>query len=263
MLISLKLKPAATAGTLLTVVTISTLCAGGVATGDETDPTRPAAESRTLMRVFANWRARATRVKSFHFTWDAAVGIPKGVDDRTWQHLHPDALPPKTTRNVKYLFRQCEFWLEGDDHFRLEKFVVSHHRDGSTDVKSRHQSTFDGTHDRSVMLPGSSTDHPRGSIRNIEPTDFWPTDESQQTPRMPTFRGANEGRYYELDAATEHPLWLTFRPFPPVLDWDPEHCSVVAGPPKNDLVLGASCVGEFMSRRAATKSSRRYRPVLL
>jgi hypothetical protein len=43
-----------------------------------TPESQSASKSPTLARVFAAWRAREERVKSFHITWECRLSFPKG-----------------------------------------------------------------------------------------------------------------------------------------------------------------------------------------
>ena len=129
--------------------------------------------------------------------------------------------------------------FEGNDHFRTESQVVSYHRDHSFDLKSRHVSTFDGAHDRTLMLPGDPTGRPRGSTRNLEPTDFLDVDNPDHslppTP-LPNATGI-EGWWEETENIAPLPLLLIFRPFKPVLlHWGFENCLVVRNSSKAGYV---------------------------
>lgn len=207
---------------LVTAVLLAVVASSTIA--DDKAAIRPDDASATLKRIFANWKARADRVKSFHFVWDSRVGIPKGATDPFAHHGDP---LPKTFCEIKYSLRDTEFWAEGNDHFRYEFFKPSVHRDGSFDTKARHRITFDGTHYLVLSLPFG--DPPQGYIRHLQPSDFELDPLNPLVPRLKRRRSSRypERSFYDLHDAILQPLVVTFRPFVPVPGWEIEHCRVI------------------------------------
>jgi beta-lactamase regulating signal transducer with metallopeptidase domain len=79
--------------------------------------------SPTVERIFAAWKARQRRVKSFHFTWDTRMVLPKGYEFpnqpvlaglRTWQ------AEADSDKSLQFTIPQSEWWGEGDDRFRSD-----------------------------------------------------------------------------------------------------------------------------------------------
>jgi hypothetical protein len=79
------------------------------------DPSASAHEAAVLDRIFANWKARHDRVRSFHFTWDSRTTCKKGTEDFS-STSRPRALLDRDT-----VFEQSgvQLWVEGDDRMCL------------------------------------------------------------------------------------------------------------------------------------------------
>jgi hypothetical protein len=73
------------------------------------DPPQTAHSSAVLDRIFANWKARHDRVRSFHFTLDCRTTLKKG----TLNFLSD----PPTPFERDQVFQQfgAQYWMEGDD----------------------------------------------------------------------------------------------------------------------------------------------------
>jgi hypothetical protein len=220
------------------------MCASFAIGADDSAAGRSASGAATLKRIFASWKERADRVKGFHFTWDTRVGIPKGGRDP----LAPAVFAaPRTLREIKYSVRDSEMWVVGKDYFRTEYFIMTVHRDGSFDLKSRRYDTFDGTNNLELILRNGSPGRPMGFIRNLQSTDFvfdpLDPDFDPLDPRLPQLRPAadrdsqREGRFENLGPLELRPLPLCFRPFEPVLQWSAERTRIVTqGRPTDGLV---------------------------
>jgi hypothetical protein len=109
------------------------------------------ADAAIVNRVFANWKARQDRTKSFHVEWNT----------RVLQKLF-------RTRPVEELRRA--FWIEGDDRFRVEFSRVSgspinwdHMR--AAGCACRGQRTWDGTVNRILEWPHDPAAPPLGVVR--------------------------------------------------------------------------------------------------
>ena len=86
-----------------------------------------------------------------------------------------------------------------------------------------------------AYAPRRSAGRPRGSTRNLEPTDVIDIDSPDPPTPRPPITGI-EGRWEETENAAHIALMLTFRPFEPVLHWRLENCSVLPGSTKEGYV---------------------------
>jgi hypothetical protein len=94
----------------------------------QTDAAKAAANSRTVARIFASWKAQQERTKSFHFVWDTSE-VPRGkaVND-----------------GLELAHSQYECWVDGDDRYRFEASTVRQPKANGS-VRRKHDWTvFDG-----------------------------------------------------------------------------------------------------------------------
>src|ERR1700731_2970160 len=111
------------------------------------------AKSPTLARVFAAWKARQERVKSFHFTWDCRLSLSSGYDfPDTFVLAAVQARGEIGADNVLYTIPQSEFWGEGQDRYRDDFFMVSYFPPNTWKRGARIRNVIDGvTHSRLVV----------------------------------------------------------------------------------------------------------------
>jgi hypothetical protein len=188
-------------------------------------PSSPPAGSQNLSRIFASWKTRQERVKSFHFSWDSKIAWPKDYAFRRYQD-NPVVGGWKVRgdltgdQSVEFTIPQSEFWVEGKDRVRDEFFEVEF--TGPKDWKrtARICNVVGGTTISRLTMPVVADESPelsiwgQPSLKDLaafswQPNLLWPP---RSDPRV-------------VDWA---PLRLAFRPFDPALGWSSiEHCRVV------------------------------------
>lgn len=115
---------------------------------DRVPPFVPAspADAAIVNRVFANWKARQERTKSFHVEWTTCL---------VWKLRSRS--PDQTLR--------CALWVDGDDRFRMERSLVGSGKN-SWDHIVRGQSTWNGTTNMILEWLREPTDAPQGAVRH-------------------------------------------------------------------------------------------------
>jgi hypothetical protein len=76
------LSPAAVLWKTLAAALLAMIGLRGPLAAQETQRGDSGAASPTLARVFAAWKARQERIKSFYFAWNVRVALPKGYELR-------------------------------------------------------------------------------------------------------------------------------------------------------------------------------------
>ncbi|HEX4071484.1 MAG TPA: hypothetical protein VHX68_09950 [Planctomycetaceae bacterium] len=107
-------------------------------------PTAPA-DSEVIKRIFANWKARQERVKSFQTRWTTHVV-------RKSRSGSPDQILRRG------------LWVDGDDRFRSERSLVGSGKN-NWDHIALGQSTWHGTTDMILEWLHEPTDAPQGGVR--------------------------------------------------------------------------------------------------
>src|ERR1700693_1931657 len=87
---------------------------------------QPGARSPALARVFAAWRAREERVKSFHITWECRLSFPKGYVSPNSGPLVGGLRAPdiEMAESDTYTFPPSSYLCEGKDRIRGEHVEV-------------------------------------------------------------------------------------------------------------------------------------------
>ena len=167
---------------------------------------KSAAESATLKRILAHWKARQDRVKSFHFVLRDRLTLLKGSIDNLKE---PEKKEPLVHCDKDEVYQSVqEIWLDGDDHCRYQagEFFNPPPTEMKEGGRIAHWSTFDG-HDWSWFLEGpwcrgprhSTRAFVRGVVRKVTPA--------------------------ELDL--DQPLRLAFRADHPSLPWRLANCRLI------------------------------------
>lgn len=167
---------------------------------------KSAAESATLKRILAHWKARQDRVKSFHVVLRDRLTLLKGSIDNLKE---PEKKGPLVHCDKDEVYQSVqEIWLDGDDHCRYQagEFFNPPPAEMKEAGRIAHWSTFDG-HDWSWFLEGpwcrgprhSTRGFVRGVVRKVTPADL------------------------DLD----QPLRLAFRADHPSLPWRLANCRLI------------------------------------
>jgi beta-lactamase regulating signal transducer with metallopeptidase domain len=197
---------------------------------------------RTLERVFAAWKARQERVKSFHFSWTARVTLPKGYappssDDPLLAGLRTGENGPG--RDVEMTIPQSEWWGDGESRFRSDIPVVGPSGANGGRQRSRIRVIQDGNLFSRLEVPVNPRETALMSL-------YRKLDIKNPEPAAGT-SGDLLLKWREVDLA---PLRLALRPLTQVpfdsapfcyntLAWSPENCQVVS---ENAIVGNVHCI---------------------
>jgi hypothetical protein len=89
--------------------------------------------SATLTRILDNWKTREKKVKTLDFAWEAVA----------------DSANKKDAGPVPFI--RYEFWLDGEDRYRVDKTLFDRHARHGRKPQVLMQSSFDGTHWRTIV----------------------------------------------------------------------------------------------------------------
>jgi len=130
----------------------------------EDSKTKPADESRTLDRIFANWKAREERTKSFFFAYDQRLLFGKAAEQRD------KGQTPANPADERFELFHVDYWFEGAGRFRSERtFVKSTLPAGAGYLPFSTSVAFDGTLSVTLELTDKSGDPPVAMISEVGP----------------------------------------------------------------------------------------------
>jgi len=193
-----------------------------------------AERAQTLSRILGNWKARQDRVKSFHFSWDTRITLPKGYLFPTyWNNPVVGGLKDGgmaiAEKGVELTIPRSEFWVDGKDRVRDEFFTVICKGLSDWPRAARIRMIVDGTTISRLTMPTAPGESPVIAIwgqTSVKGLSAFPLRERGSRP---------DPRTYDWK-----PLCLAFRPLDQALGWPSvENCRIVA---ENDLVDGVRCV---------------------
>jgi hypothetical protein len=117
--------------------------------------TKAIAESPTIQRILAAWKARQERLNSFHFTWDAQFRLPPNA--RFANRVN--------AKEIHLEIPASEFWGEGEDRFRAE-FRKLDIRRPRVELGARCRATRNGDADATLDFSATLGGSPRGTRWN-------------------------------------------------------------------------------------------------
>ena len=222
----------AVVGSVLLIATVWTMSPLATGADKETGAVKPAGNSSVLKRVFANWKVAGRSCEVIPLHLGLADRHSQGRPDLTNRHLQWVGVP-KMFREVKYNQPQSEFWVEGNDHFRIEYFGVPVGWVADYRPQARFVGTFDGKTDLHATFPNAPGKHP-----NVHVWTSHPLIPEDPNPRYKKMRRGPEfdGKFHDLDGPSIAALLLTFRPLPPVLSWTPDRCRLANASEKSGLI---------------------------
>ena len=194
------------------------------------DDPRAGAKSPTLEKVFAAWKARQERVKSFYFAWNVRAVLPKGyqfpltlglfgvhrgdysADPREikWVGVALDA-----GKGALLTIPQWEWSAEGLDRLRSDFSDLEHSQEDGWKETGRYRVTRDGFLNSSLKVPTSSAEQPTIAIWRKVPIKHPPSNISRDD-------------LWDDLATDQAPLRLAVRPLSPLSDWSPDSSRVVS-----------------------------------
>jgi beta-lactamase regulating signal transducer with metallopeptidase domain len=186
---------------------------------------QPAANSRTLRKVFAAWKAREERIKSFYFAWNLRVALPKGYEfpnARGLAGVDKRNVTLDKDNDVEFTVPQSEWSSEGLERLRSDfsEFVYSA-REGWKET-GRFRITQSGSVNSRLHVPTRLREAPRIAIWRKVPVKH-PSDMS------------SSGDYLLEDLEIDlTPLRLALHPSSTASNWSPENCRILA----DDTLLG-------------------------
>jgi hypothetical protein len=191
-----------------------------------------AERAHQLSRIFAAWRARQDRVKSFHCSWDSRVALPKGyafpiyMDPPVVGGLH-DERAEIGAESVEFTIPSSQLWVEGNDRIRDEYVELSFKGPRDWPQTARIRKLVDGMRVSRLEIPAAAGKSPQ--------LVAW---DQLSLKNQAAFQLAGLRR---LDPQTFdfEPLCFAFRALAPALGWSPENCRIVG---ENVLVDGVRCV---------------------
>jgi thiol-disulfide isomerase/thioredoxin len=195
----------------------------GVGLAHAADTSQPGASSPTLARVFAAWKAREERVKSFRFTWEYRLSFPK-------EYAFPDVpvvggLKARGIRfnfaGVHYTMPRSDIWVAGTDRFRDEFSIVACGGAYEWKLTGECSVTINGSKHTRFNKPIGLDELPQVATWNE--IDAAPSGDAQLVARSD-------------DLA---PLLLTFRPFHPAFGWNRDRCRLVS---ESEFVGATPCL---------------------
>jgi thiol-disulfide isomerase/thioredoxin len=183
----------------------------------------PETKSPTLARVFAAWKAREDRVKSFHFNWEYRVTLPKGFAFPEAPIIGGLKAVGVTIKSdgVHHTLPTSAFWGEGADRFRDDFSLVV--CKGPNDWKpiERYSDTINGAKHARLKTPIGSEAPPQAAVWNeVQP---------------------EKARDQQVDARPNDwaPVMLAFRPFDRAFGWKRDRCRLVS---EEELVGETRCI---------------------
>ncbi len=192
------------------------------------DP-RTDAKSPTLEKVFAAWKARQERIKSFYFAWELRAVLPKGyqfpltpglfcvhrgdyVDDRReikWVGVALDA-----DKGAQLNVPQWEWSGEGLDRLRSDFSNLEYTREAGWKETERYRITRAGSLNSLLKVPTSSAEPPSIAI--------W----RKVAVKLPSSNISRNDLWDDL-ATDQVPLRLAVRPLSTLSDWSPANTRIL------------------------------------
>jgi thiol-disulfide isomerase/thioredoxin len=181
-----------------------------------------------LSRVFAAWKARQERIKSFYFVWNVHAALPKGFRFANEPGL--SGLRPGNTafdRKVEFTIPQLEWSGEGPDRVRSDFNELTYNSADGWKETGRFRFIQNGFLCSRLQVPRATDETPAISL--------W-----RKVPLKQPSNWFSSGDF--LLEKLDHdliPLRLAVRPVSAASDWSPENCRVVS----EDAVVGnAHCI---------------------
>jgi beta-lactamase regulating signal transducer with metallopeptidase domain/thiol-disulfide isomerase/thioredoxin len=207
----------------------------GSTAGPSGEP-QPAVNSRALRKVFAAWKAREERIKSFYFAWTFHVALHKAHQAVRDGYCFPFAgglvLADKgegavgVDKDVDFTAPQSEWSGDGFDRLRSDYTEFRHRAvDGWTETR-RFRVTQDGILNSRLQIPVRSADEAWIALWRKAPIKH----PSRLRPRVQLFEES------EIDLT---PLRLALRPSRTAPEWSPENCWVIS---EDALVGHVHCI---------------------
>jgi beta-lactamase regulating signal transducer with metallopeptidase domain len=201
----------------------------------------PAKKSPILERVFAAWKARQDRVKSFHFTWDTRMVLPMGYE---FSYLSPIAglrtweVEVDSEKAREFTIPGSEWWGQGDNLLRSDLASVVY--DGANGWKQTGR----------IRLIDNGILHSRLEMPLTRPQAAAMSIWRQVTIKNPSGMSSGGNAILHDRWLEVAPLRLALRPFAkPTFDspkypdktlvWSPENCRVVG---ENAIVGKLHCI---------------------
>jgi hypothetical protein len=182
--------------------------AAAVDSGPPFVPASPA-DAAIVNRVFANWKARQQRTKSFHVEWNTRV-VQKSRRKPTVEEL------------------RRAFWVDGDDRFRVEFSRVSKGQ-FNWDRMPRGERTWSGADNRILEWPHDPAAPPLGVVRQATLRDDLDPEHAALFLAFRPFLRLMHLRAAWLHVVTEHAIV------------DGVHCvKLERGPPRDIVRNGAN-----------------------
>jgi thiol-disulfide isomerase/thioredoxin len=221
------LSPARVLWNPLAVATMS-VCLCGPLAAEGTQESQSNAGSPTLGRIFAAWKARQERIKSFYFVWNLHVVLPKGYEFPNVRGLAGVRRGGVgLDKDVEFTIPQSEWSGEGPARLRSDFGDFVYSAANGWKETGRFRITRNGILNSRLHLPTGSAEPPTIAIWRkvaIKHPSNW----------------SSSGDYLledlEIDLA---PLRLAVRPFGPVSDWSPDNIRVVS---EDALVGDVRCI---------------------
>ena len=189
-----------------------------IAAADEVPEPR-SGQSSTLARVFAAWKARQERVKTFHVVWDTRIVFPKGAFTfpllRGLAGLRSAGVKLDGERDLELTLRQSEWWGEGADRLRSEFGEFVYDDASGWKEQARFRLAHDGSLNSRLYVPADKSESPTlGIWRDVSPLNLSKWTNSDWLPKE-----------REVDLG---PLRFALRPLRPTPEWAPENCRVIS-----------------------------------
>jgi thiol-disulfide isomerase/thioredoxin len=200
----------------------------GSLAAQETQESHSSAGSPTLARVFAAWKAREERIKSFYFVWNLRVVLPKGYQFPFARGLAGVRKGDVALdRDVEFTVPQSEWSGEGLHRLRSDfsEFVFSA-ADGWKET-GRFRITRLGSLNSRLHVPTRSGEAPTIAI--------W---RKVAIKRPSGWSSSGDFLLHDLDIDLA-PLRLAVRPLSPASDWSAETSRVVS---EDALIGNVHCI---------------------
>jgi hypothetical protein len=193
--------------------------APGSAQGKTADSSA-AGRARTLNRIFAAWKARHDRVKSFHFSWVSRAALPKGFTfglTPTIGGLKDPGYTVEEEGGFELKIPESDLWVDDQSHVRDDFVEVAHEGPKKWKEAARIRKIVDGTKISLLTTPLGTGESPRIAI--------WA---QASVANLSAFAWRDTGAWRDARVLDWSPLRLTFRALDPALGWSlSETCHVV------------------------------------
>jgi hypothetical protein len=222
------LSPSAVLWKTLAAVLLATIGLCGPLAAQQVPKSDSRAESPTLARVFAAWKARQQRVKSFYFAWNVHVVLPKGYEPQGARGLAGvQTWGVANDKRLEFTIPQSEWSGEGTDRLQSDFSEIVLNADDGWKETGRLRITHNGALNSRLRVPTDSAVQPVISIWRKVPVKH-----------PSNLASSGDALLMNLDIDVL-PLRLAVRPFEPASDWTPDNCRVVS----EDVLFGtAHCV---------------------